>query len=155
MRKIFSFALALMLSSSVCVTAYAFSPVQAPILSASAVTPNVIILLDNSGSMNNAIAPVGVVAGKYGAVRYYNGSSREFPTDNTVLNNMYRGPIGDRCSTGLVALWGINANGTLGSRRCFALPDPVGGGLTRYTADYLSYIYHVQPNMSSLPMTIE
>ena len=34
---------------------YAFTPVQAPILSATAVTPNVMILLDNSGSMDSII----------------------------------------------------------------------------------------------------
>jgi len=37
---------------------YAFSPVQAPILIAPAISPNVLILLDNSLSMKNAIAPL-------------------------------------------------------------------------------------------------
>ena len=39
--------------------AYAFSPSDSPLLSAGAVAPNVILLVDNSGSMNNLIRATG------------------------------------------------------------------------------------------------
>jgi hypothetical protein len=37
--------------------AYAFTPSDSPLLSAAAVAPNVMLLIDDSGSMNNIIYP--------------------------------------------------------------------------------------------------
>lgn len=133
-----------LLGLTVSVSAHSFSPSQAPILSSSAVKPNVLILLDNSGSMNNAIEPAEVASSRYDKVAYYNSDDREYlyADDNTILGNMSRGPNGDRCNSGRVALWAVNRLGYVSDRRCFLLPDPVGGGQTRYSAKYLSYIYH-------------
>src|SRR5690606_2426586 len=130
-----------LLGLTVSVSAHSFSPSQAPILSSSAVKPNVLILLDNSGSMNNAIEPAEVASSRYDRVAYYNSGYR-YADDNTILGNMSRGPNGDRCNSGRVALWAVNRLGNVSDRRCFLLPDPVGGGQTRYSAKYLSYIYH-------------
>lgn len=56
------------LAGYVAAPAYAFTPFQAPLLSTAAVTPNVMVLLDNSGSMNTVI--------------YHNGfnSKTDYPT---------------------------------------------------------------------------
>lgn len=164
MKKVLSFASGILLSGFVTAPVYAFSPVQAPILSASAVTPNVLVLLDNSGSMRNAIAPSGVATSNFDNVAYATtGVERrcnffgcrnvtvefylEADSDNITLGNLSRG-IGSLCSTDRVALYRLSGN-NVSDRRCFRLPDPVGNGLTRYTKKYLSYIYNTWPSTSN------
>ena len=44
-----------LLSLYLAAPAYAFTPSDSPLLSAAAVTPNVMLLIDDSGSMNNII----------------------------------------------------------------------------------------------------
>lgn len=141
LKSAISFASGILLSSFITVPVYAFSPVQAPILSASAVTPNVLVLLDNSGSMRNAIAPPAVALSNRPQVAYYTGNGYAFTNDNLALSSMSRGPNGDRCSSGRVALYEV-VNFQVRNRRCFRLPDPVGNELTRYNNRYLSYIYY-------------
>src|SRR3546814_8298125 len=51
-RQVFWGAL---LSLYLAAPAYAFTPSDSPLLSAAAVTPNVMLLIDDSGSMNNII----------------------------------------------------------------------------------------------------
>ncbi len=137
MKKVFSFVSGILLSGFVTAPVYAFSPVQAPILSASAVTPNVLVLLDNSGSMENAIAPSAVANSTYPFVRYRSGDNYPLVRDNLSLDSM----ASSGCGTGKVALWRSTGNGR-DDRKCFTLPDPVGGKATRYSAKYLSYIYN-------------
>lgn len=141
MKKILSFASGILLSGFVTAPVYAFSPVQAPILSTSAVTPNVLVLLDNSGSMRNAIAPPAAALTNHPQVAYYSGGNYFFTNDNLALGDMGRGPRGDRCSTDRIALYEV-VNFQVRNRRCFQLPDPVGNGLTRYNNRYLSHIYY-------------
>lgn len=149
MKKLFSLAAGILLTGFVTTPVYAFSPVQAPILSASAVTPNVLILLDNSGSMRNAIAPPAVALTSYPRVAYYDGSYR-FTTDNTNLGDIGRGPRGNRCDSGWRALYEVNASNNIVGRRCYLLPDPVGGTNTRYNSRYLSYIYYTYDSYTDL-----
>ena len=126
--------------------AYAFQPSQAPILSTSAVAPNVLVLLDNSGSMNNAILPAAAVTRAYTPVYYHNGRGwLEVDPGNNYLTGM------NSCVGGGVAL-ARNSNGA--GIKCYNLPDPVGGRATRYNGQYLSYIYNSfgsGANLSSLP----
>lgn len=136
---LFSGALAVLFLSA---PVYAFSPVQAPILIAPAVSPNILILLDNSLSMKNAIAPLAVDASNYPRVGYYDGSAYRYVSDNTPLSAITSGSAGAECASGWKALYAMDA-GTAGARRCFNLPDPVGSGDTWYSRRYLSYIYHV------------
>ena len=138
MKKVLSFASGILLSGFVTAPVYAFSPVQAPILSASAVTPNVLVLLDNSGSMNNAITPAGVAASNFPTVTYRTGNNFPLVTDNLQLDNM----SDSGCGGEWVAMWRRNSAGQLRDGACFLLPDPVGGGDTRYSARYLSYIFY-------------
>lgn len=149
MKPALSLASGILLGSFITAPVYAFSPVQAPILSASAVTPNVLVLLDNSGSMRNAIAPPAVALSNYSNVAYYNNGSYFFTNDNLALSTMERGPSNDRCSSGRVALYEVTNNSNVRNRRCFRLPDPVGGGLTRYNSRYLSYIYNALSTSTS------
>ncbi len=144
MNRLLSFASGMLLSGFVTAPVYAFSPVQAPILSASAVPPNVLVLLDNSGSMNNAIAPPEVALSNYADVYYYDGNGSSVAGDNTRLGSIQQGG----CSNGRKALYRTSS---FSDRRCVILPDPVGGGDTRYSARYLSYIYNVlaPPNSNS------
>lgn len=58
-RHLTSFSLGLFLAAYASAPAYAFSPFQAPLLSTAAVTPNVMLLLDNSGSMNTLVTHSG------------------------------------------------------------------------------------------------
>lgn len=117
---------------------YAFQPSQAPVLSASAVTPNVLLLVDNSGSMNNAVLPAAAILTNYSLVAYrgnngyaYVDSGSNYPFE------FYR----DGCNANYIALYRVQ-NNFVQDRRCYRLPDPVGGGNTRYTGQYLSYIYN-------------
>ncbi|PHR11219.1 MAG: pilus assembly protein [Sphingopyxis sp.] len=120
---------------------YAFSPVQAPILIASAVSPNVLILLDNSLSMKNAIAPLAVSETGYSRAGYYDGASYQLVRDNMPLSSITSGGAGAECTTGWKALYAMDT-GAATARKCFRLPDPVGKEDTWYSQNYLSYIYH-------------
>jgi type IV pilus assembly protein PilY1 len=139
MKKINSLLAGFLLAAYVAAPAYAFTPIQAPILSAAAVTPNVVVLLDNSGSMYNAIQPAAVENSNFGAVYYRDNTDRhnwwsDINDANVSLSNIWR----EECSKGYKALWDSSGN----NRRCYILPDPAGEGLTRYTSKYLAYIYN-------------
>lgn len=138
MKKIKSMLLGALLGSYSLTPLYAFQPSQAPVLSAAAVTPNVLLLVDNSGSMNNAVLPAAAVLTNYNSVAYKgdNGYAYVEPSSNY--------PFGfwrDGCSNNYIALYRVQ-NNFVQNRRCYRLPDPVGSGNTRYTGQYLSYIYN-------------
>lgn len=136
MKKSISVSTGFLLAVYLAVPVYAFSPIQAPILSAAAVTPNIMVLLDNSGSMNNAIPPSPVEASSFKAVKYKRGGSWQSSiTDSNVL---LRHIDPDDCAADYRALWSSAET----NRRCYILPDPVGSGNTRYTSKYLAYIYN-------------
>ena len=140
-RRIFSLCLGGMTTLLASAAAHAFTPVQAPILIAPAISPNVLVLLDNSLSMKNAIAPLAASETDYPRVGYYDGSAYRYVSDNTPLSAITEGRIGARCSSGWKALYAMST-GTAESRRCYRLPDPVGKEDTWYSRSYLSYIYH-------------
>ncbi|NBA96434.1 pilus assembly protein [Pseudomonas sp. R5(2019)] len=116
---------------------YAFTPSESPLLSAAAVAPNVMLLVDNSGSMYNIVWATGFdpdvsrvsVSNCSSSTSCLSGDSLE--GGNISLSSLNRGG----CSSGWVGFY----RGLL-SRVCLKLPDPVGSGATRYTADYLSYL---------------
>ncbi|MBF7142955.1 MULTISPECIES: pilus assembly protein [Pseudomonas] len=132
----------------------AFTPTTAPLLSSAAVTPNVMLLVDNSGSMNNVIRATAfdqtvVRAQLYTCYytynynyNYYNYdedcnnvSAQNMENENFFLANLVR----TGCGNGYYA-FSRSANGGLNNRVCLKLPDPVGGGNTRYSTRYLSYL---------------
>ncbi|MCV4281587.1 pilus assembly protein [Pseudomonas capsici] len=120
---------------------YAFTPSQVPLLSASAVTPNVMLQVDNSGSMDTIIFDSGFDA------------SASWPTIDTVNCNLLRCERGYTIPTGdgqYVFLSALTRDGCAsgysfakpnnGTIYCVPLPDPARSGNTRYPGAYLSYL---------------
>lgn len=123
--------------------AHAFTPSDSPLLSAAAVPPNVMLLIDDSGSMNNIIWASGFnptadypqIANCNSNSSCLNGINLDMTNTNIALSSLNRGG----CST--IGNWYGFYRGFLGlSSVCMKLPDPVGNENTRYTAEYLSYL---------------
>ncbi|WP_025108794.1 pilus assembly protein [Pseudomonas sp. H1h] len=118
--------------------AYAFTPSDSPLLSAAAVPPNVMLLIDDSGSMNSIIYATGfdpnvtrTPARQCNALLGLCLSSTAITGDPVFLSNL---PTAG-CSGGAFAFY----NNSL-VPQCLKLPDPVGSGNTRYTGDYIAYL---------------
>ena len=144
MNKKISAVAGFLLAAYASAPVYAFNPYQGPILSRAAVTPNVMLLIDNSGSMNNLIFASDFDAGAdYGQIAYTNSNGDKVlldMQDNFIdyVSVLRRGG----CNSGYFALW--NSNGD--NRLCVKLPDPVrsdpdSATTSRTTAQYLSFIY--------------
>lgn len=123
--------------------AYAFTPSDSPLLSAAAVAPNVMLVIDDSGSMNNIIWAPGfdpTVSRAQIAICSSNslclsGQNLDMSDTNISLSSLNRGG----CSTS--GNWYGFYRGFLGlTPICLKLPDPVGNENTRYTANYLAYL---------------
>ena len=120
---------------------YAFTPSDSPLLSAAAVTPNVMLLIDDSGSMNNIIWAAGFDPAISRPTVYTCESANncnsiarlDMEDGNVLLASLSRGG----CSR--AENWYGFYRSDLGEV-CLRLPDPVGNGNTRYTAKYLSYL---------------
>lgn len=128
---------------------YAFTPSDSPLLSAAAVPPNVMLLLDDSGSMNNIIWAAGfdpTVARTPVTICLSNGTclkgrDLDMTDDNIALSSLNHGT----CSK--AGWYGFYKNSLLGlDSLCLKLPDPVGNEDTRYTANYLSYLISLANN---------
>lgn len=122
---------------------YAFTPSESPLLSAAAVAPNVMLLIDDSGSMNNIIWAAGFkpddnypqIANCSSSFSCLTGQNLDMNDTNIFLSSLNRGG----CST--AGNWYGFYRGFLGlGSICLRLPDPVGNGNTRYSANYLSYL---------------
>ncbi|MBV4456598.1 pilus assembly protein [Pseudomonas sp. COR58] len=128
----------LLLGGYLAAPAYAFTPSDSPLLSAAAVPPNVMLLIDDSGSMNSIIYAAGfdptvdrTPARQCNAFAGLCLSSTAITGDSVFLSSL---PTSG-CSGGAYAFY----NNSL-TPLCLKLPDPVGSGNTRYSGDYLSYI---------------
>ena len=123
--------------------AYAFTPSDSPLLSAAAVAPNVMLVIDDSGSMNNIIwapgfdptvnrAQIAICSSNSLCI---SGQNLDMSDTNIALSSLNRGG----CSTS--GNWYGFYRGFLGlTPVCLRLPDPVGNENTRYTANYLAYL---------------
>jgi len=119
--------------------AYAFTPSDSPLLSAAAVAPNVMLLIDDSGSMNSILYAAGfdpAVTGRTPArqCNFFLGlclSGSDIVGDSIFLSSLPQ----SGCSGGAYAFY----NNSL-APLCLKLPDPVGNENTRYSDDYLSYL---------------
>ena len=118
--------------------AYAFTPSDSPLLSAAAVAPNVMLLIDDSGSMNNIIyAAAFDPTANWTPARECNVflglclSSSAITGDSIFLSSLAT----SGCSSGYNAFY----NNSL-APLCIKLPDPAGNGDTRYSGDYISYV---------------
>ncbi len=91
--------------------------------------PNIMFLLDDSGSMNNVIWD----AGYNPATAYTDWSSNDWTVSsgNIHLHTVNQGGCNNNYFEG--------NNG--GNTRCLRLPDPVTGEETRYSGNYLNYLF--------------
>ncbi|QJI44117.1 pilus assembly protein [Pseudomonas sp. ADAK2] len=127
-----------LLSLYLAAPAYAFTPSDSPLLSAAAVPPNVMLLIDDSGSMNTIIFAAGFdPAVNRTPARQCNAfiglclSASDIVGSSIFLSSL----PSSGCSGGAYAFY----NNSL-TPQCIKLPDPVGNENTRYTDDYLSYL---------------
>ncbi|MHC8341088.1 pilus assembly protein [Pseudomonas sp. HLT2-19-2] len=118
--------------------AYAFTPSDSPLLSAAAVAPNLMLLIDDSGSMNNIIWAAGfdpavnrTPARQCNALLGLCLGFSNITGDTIFLSSL---PTSG-CPNGYYAFY----NNSL-APQCLKLPDPVGSENTRYSADYISYL---------------
>ncbi|MHC8385421.1 pilus assembly protein [Pseudomonas sp. LB3P14] len=118
--------------------AYAFTPSDSPLLSAAAVAPNVMLLIDDSGSMNNIIYAAAfdpavnrTPARECHAVSGVCETSTPITGDSVFLSSLAT----SGCSGGYYAFYNNSV-----TPLCIKLPDPAGKGDTRYSADYISYV---------------
>ncbi len=143
MRSIERFASLLtgmLLSFYLAVPAWAFTPSDSPLLSAAAVAPNVMLLIDDSGSMNSIIYATGFDPNvNRTPARQCNAflglcsalNAPQITGDTVFLSSL---PTSG-CSGGAYAFYNNSV-----APLCLKLPDPVGNENTRYSADYISYI---------------
>ncbi len=131
--------------------AYAFTPSDSPLLSAAAVPPNVMLLIDDSGSMNSIIYAAGfdptadrTPARQCNALLGLCLSSTTITGDTIFLSSL---PTSG-CSGGAYAFY----NNSL-APLCLKLPDPVGSGNTRYSGDYISYLVSLAINNGTRDFT--
>ncbi|KJS34333.1 MAG: pilus assembly protein [Pseudomonas sp. BRH_c35] len=134
----FGAAFSLYLASPV----YAIGPFpNEPLSISGSVPPNVMLLVDNSGSMYNAIPPLGVDSSDLPPPYYiYSSGGNSYWGGGVFDGNISLSTLSKwTCASGYKALYAsTDGNG----RRCYALPDPAGNGNTRYTSKYLAYIYN-------------
>lgn len=147
LKYLYGALLALYLASPV----YAFTPAQVPLLSSPAVPPNLMLLVDNSGSMYNIIWDSGFDASvnrpdiSYFSTQCISGLvTVPCPFISTISGDdtLSLGDISsfNVFSLSLMCLSGGHPVFRGGVQYCLNLPDPAGNGLTRYTADYISYL---------------
>ncbi len=135
-----SLLIGMLLSSYLAAPAWAFTPSDSPLLSAAAVAPNVMLLIDDSGSMNSIIYAAGFDPNvNRTPARQCNAflglcsalNAPQITGDTVFLSSL---PTSG-CSGGAYAFYNNSV-----APLCLKLPDPVGNENTRYSADYISYI---------------
>ncbi|RON34858.1 pilus assembly protein [Pseudomonas brassicacearum] len=127
-----------LLSLYLAAPAYAFTPSDSPLLSAAAVPPNVMLLIDDSGSMNTIIFAAGFdpTVNRVPARQCNFFFGLCLSGSDIVGNSIFLSSLPTSgCSGGAYAFY----NNSL-TPQCIKLPDPVGNENTRYTDDYLSYL---------------
>ncbi|MDM8193066.1 pilus assembly protein [Pseudomonas koreensis] len=135
-----SLLIGMLLSFYLAAPAWAFTPSDSPLLSAAAVAPNVMLLIDDSGSMNSIIYAAGFdPTVNRTPARQCNAflglctalNAPQITGDTVFLSSL---PTSG-CSGGAYAFYNNSV-----APLCLKLPDPVGNENTRYSADYISYI---------------
>ncbi|WP_295473150.1 PilC/PilY family type IV pilus protein [uncultured Pseudomonas sp.] len=126
--------------------AYAFNPAQVPLLSAPAVTPNVMLQVDNSGSMDTIITATGynpsvnngpIYTPVYSCFLIFCGYSQGNQVSNGTADYVFVGNLSrNGCSGTNAYAFYRNSNAII----CITLADPAGGGNTRYPINYLSWL---------------
>lgn len=111
---------------------HAIGVAETPLFISTGATPNVMLLMDNSGSMNNVIWH----SGYQDSITYPDWSDGSWTADNgNVLLAQMVGCSGQAFSDDYK--FGRRA----GISRCLRLPDPAGSNATRYRGNYLNYLF--------------
>jgi len=150
-ERCISLLMGMLLSFYLAAPAYAFTPSDSPLLSAAAVPPNVMLLIDDSGSMNSIIYASGfdptadrTPARQCNALLGLCLSSTTITGDTIFLSSL---PTSG-CPGGAYAFY----NNSL-APLCLKLPDPVGSGNTRYSGDYIAYVVGLAINNGTRDFT--
>lgn len=120
----------------------AFVPSDSPLLTVGSVTPNVMLLVDDSGSMNSVIWASGFDPNA-NQVQVYSCNS-DFNCNNVTAmdmtdTNFFVGNLrAGGCDNGYDGFYKFTTRTFV----CLKLPDPVGNGNTRYTTAYISYLLY-------------
>ena len=123
---------------------YAFTPADSPLISTGSVTPNLMLLVDDSGSMNNLIRAAAFDQSVARSTIWIcnsansNGCYSTSALDQTNENLFYSSFSRANCSSGYSAFTRSSTNGA--TVYCLKMPDPVGSGNTRNSVRYISYL---------------
>lgn len=125
---------------------------QAPLSVSTTVQPNVMLLIDNSGSMNNIIYDAAffdpnIDRSLQTEWQYRNSSGNWVQISNSSGNFFLSSLRQGGCSSGYDQF--RNSSNT-GITKCLRLPDPVGSGNTRYSGEYLNYLANTYANNTDL-----
>ena len=119
----------------------AVSIADTPLFIGATVDPNVMLLVDTSGSMDNVIW----ADGYDNTVTYpdwSNGGANYSPTSsNNHLSNLVEGICAEGWQEGKTAT---------GPKKCLQLPDPRGDEATRYSGNYLNYLFETYADGTDL-----
>ncbi|HRL95416.1 MAG TPA: PilC/PilY family type IV pilus protein [Pseudomonas sp.] len=141
MKPIKSFALGVVLASYVAAPAWALTIADVPLFQSTTVSPNVVLLLDDSGSMRHIIWADGynnnynyILNGGSGSAEYsynYNFYGLAAQGGQIAKSTMWRGG----CESGFdkIRLDGV-------TEKCLKFPDPIGGDETWFVPNYVAYL---------------
>lgn len=131
--------------------AYAIGPFpNQPLYLSSAVSPNVMLLMDDSGSMRHIIWERGYDSNvnyfQDGTIEFWNNDNQwqDLSTEEGTYitkNNMKQGD----CTSGF-ARFRLGGSTT----KCIKFPDPVGGGNTWFVQNYVAYVVRAYANDTDL-----
>ncbi|MCC6296050.1 MAG: hypothetical protein IT469_05020 [Pseudomonadales bacterium] len=119
--------------------AAAFDIYQLPMFSSGAVTPNVMLLVDNSGSMDNIIW-----ADDFDPTIDYPDWSIDWDPSS---GNVHLSALSSSGCTNSTWYRGKKGSDPI---KCLRLPDPVGGENTRYSGNYLNYLFETYAHNTNL-----
>jgi type IV pilus assembly protein PilY1 len=113
---------------------------ETPLTVSTTVEPNVMLLMDNSGSMRNLVWAEGFDPETSYPDWSYGNHYYDAADGNNSLSDLEQGG----CSVD----W-VEARNTSGTIKCLLLPNPEGNS-TRYTGAYLSYLFETYANGTDL-----
>lgn len=141
-----------LLTLFVCAPVYAFTPSQQPLLSASTVAPNLMLFVDNSGSMNHLVR-----AADYNSTIDY-GNVYDVNRDclfGILCGSYKRGDLIIAENTSLTSLSTVGCNSDhygfwwRNTIYCLALPAPAGNN-TLIAANYIAYLLNKAGNTTTV-----
>lgn len=138
-HKLLALAMGTILSGNA--SAASLNLANSPLFVTTSAEPNVMLLIDNSGSMDNIIW----ADGYDNTVTYDDWSDSDTNYYSTYGNNHLSDISKGTCADG----WKEGENG-VGTKKCLKLPDPAGSGNTRYAGNYLNYLFSTYANGTDL-----